>query len=71
MGGVYNTDSISGSVTFPIIFNDVFTALATAENFSDIVCVRELTNTGFNFYLHDRFGNEIAYNNLYWFAIGY
>lgn len=63
-------DNISGYFTFPIAMSPV-SIIATGNDYSDIITIRNWTSAGFDYFIYDRLPQYYAYIAFSWIAIGY
>ena len=63
-------DKISGYFTFPIAMNPV-SIIATGNDYSDIISLRNWSSTGFEYFIYDRLPQYYAYIAFSWLAIGF
>lgn len=63
-------DKISGYFTFPIAMNPA-SIIATGNDYSDIISLRNWSSTGFEYFICDRLPQYYAYIAFSWLAIGF
>jgi hypothetical protein len=63
-------DKISGYFTFPIAMNPV-SIIATGNDYSDIISLRNWSSTGFEYCIYDRLPQYYAFIAFSWLAIGF
>ena len=70
IGNHRQQDAISGTIIFATSFNNIFITTATGHDASDIISLRNLSNTSVNFDVFERYSEYYAFDNLFWLAIG-
>lgn len=72
MSGQTATDEIRVTITYPISFpNNVVCFAGVCNDFSDILSIRNDTNTQFIAAIFERYSQYTVYANFWWIAIGY
>lgn len=70
IGNHRQQNAISGTIIFATSFNNIFITTATGNDASDIISLRDLSNTSVNFDVFERYSDYNVFDNLFWFAIG-